>query len=255
MVNRRSGITRSVTPASIKPNPHQGKFVKYDVRRTLVTVPLLVLSAAVSFTICGPVWADSNIDPYYAGGAIGQSSQEISNTERIPGGYLHAHPVGGKLLIGARPRLHIGGEFELIDFGRGRFGPNGDVARASSQDLAAAAFIVGYLPLDNRQLDLFAKIGAAVYRSSYEYAGDFSNECIVTTNTGICTPLSQFPTSGATTATGFAYGVGIQFHIGHYAIRGEYERIASPAASEHPPADTTRTSGLGLASIGVTYGF
>ena len=153
------------------------------------------------------------------------------------------------------PTNPIGGEFELIDFGRGHFGPNGDVARASTHDLAAAAFIVGYLPLAKRRLDLFAKIGAAVYRSNYEFAGDFSNECIVNTNTGICTPLSQFPSSGAATATGFAYGAGIQFHIGHYAIRGEYERIASPAASENPPPNTTRASGLGLASFGVTYGF
>ncbi len=229
--------------------------MKYDVRRTLVTVPLLLASAALSFTFCGRVRADSDIDPYYAGGAVGQSSEEVSNVERIPGGYLHAHPVGGKLLIGARPRTHIGGEFELIDFGRGHFGPNGDVARASTHDLAAAAFIVGYLPLAKRRLDLFAKIGAAVYRSNYEFAGDFSNECIVNTNTGICTPLSQFPSSGAATATGFAYGAGIQFHIGHYAIRGEYERIASPAASENPPPNTTRASGLGLASFGVTYGF
>jgi hypothetical protein len=227
--------------------------VKYRVRRSLVAIPLLVVSAALSFTICGTVRADSDI--YYAGGAIGQSSEEISNVERIPGGFLHDHPVGGKLLIGARPRIHIGGEIELIDFGRGHFGPYGDVATASTHDLAAAAFIVGYLPLANRQFDLFAKIGGAVYRSSYAISGDFSNTCIVNTNTGICTPLSQFPSSGTATATGFAYGVGIQFHFGHYAIRGEYERIASPAASENPPPNTTRASGLGLASFGVTYGF
>jgi hypothetical protein len=216
---------------------------------------LAIVSVALAFTLCGKVQADSIIDPYYAGGAIGKSSEEIFNAARIGDGYLHAHPIGGKLLIGARPRSYIGGEFEVIDFGRGNYGSSGDVSSARSLDLAAAAFIVGYLPLFDRQFDLFAKIGGAVYRSSYKFAGNFSNECLVNTATGTCTPLSDYSTSGTTSGTGFAYGVGMQFHIGHYAIRADYERIARPAESEQASLNTTMATGLGLASLGVTYGF
>jgi hypothetical protein len=223
--------------------------------RTFVTLPTLSLFAALSCALCGNVRADAIIDPYYAGGAIGQSSEEISNSERISTAALHAHPVGGKLLIGARPRPYFGGEFELIDFGRGHFGPSSELSGASSLDLAAAGFIVGYLPLYDRQFDLFAKIGGAVYRSSYHFVDNALDECIVNTSNGTCTPITQYPTSGSTTGTGFAYGVGMQFHIGHYAVRAEYEQIARSSASEHPAADTTRASGLALMSLGITYGF
>jgi hypothetical protein len=216
---------------------------------------LAIISLALAYTVCGKAQADTIIDPYYAGGAIGKSSEELFNAARIGAGYLHAHPIGGKLLIGARPRSYIGGEFEVIDFGRGNFGASGDVSRASSLDIAAAAFIVGYLPLFDRQFDLFAKIGGAVYRSSYKFAGDFSNECLVNTATGICTPLSDYSTSGTTSGTGFAFGAGMQIHMGHYAIRAEYERIARPTQAEQESQDTTMATGLGLISLGVTYGF
>lgn len=224
-------------------------------RRTFVKLPTLPLFAALSCALCANVRANDIVDPYYAGGAIGQSFEELSNSERIFTAALHAHPVGGKLLIGARPRPNFGGEFEIIDFGRGHFGPNGEISSASSLDLAAVAFIVGYLPLHNRKFDLFAKIGGAVYRSSYHFVDSSLDECIVNTSNGTCTPITQYPTSGSTTASGFAYGVGMQFHMGHYAIRAEYEQIARSSAPEHPAADTTRASGLALASLGITYGF
>jgi hypothetical protein len=224
-------------------------------RWTLVTLPTLSLFAALSCAPCCNVRADAIIDPYYAGGAIGQSSEEISNSERIFTAALHAHPVGGKLLIGARPRPYFGGEFELIDFGRGHFGPSSELSSASSLDLAAAGFIVGYLPLYDRQFDLFAKIGGAVYRSSYHFVDNSLDECLVNTSNGTCTPITQYPRSGSTTASGFAYGVGMQFHMGHYAIRAEFEQIISPSASEQLPGDTTRAHGLSLASLGITYGF
>lgn len=94
-----------------------------------------------------------------------------------------------------------------------------------------------------------------MYRSNYEFAGNFSDECIVNTNLGTCTLLSQYPTSGTTNATGFAYGAGMQYRIGHITVRAEYELIAGTKASPNQPFTTTRVYGLGLASFGVTYGF
>jgi opacity protein-like surface antigen len=229
--------------------------MNFDARRIPVTVLSMIVFVPLSFSVSGVVRADSTFDPYYAGGAVGQSSEEIANAAFIPSGYLHAQPVGWKLLIGARPRSYLGGEFELIDFGRGHYGPNGDLFSAGTHDQAAAAFIVGYLPVFNSQFDLFAKIGAAVYRANYRFAGNFSDECIVNTNSGTCTPLSQYPTSGATHATGFAYGAGMQYRIGHITVRAEYEFIASAKASPNQPITTTRSYGLGLASLGVAYGF
>jgi len=242
-------------PYAVKPEQTRGNFMKFDARRTPLTILSMIVFVPLSFSVAGVVRADSDFEPYYAGGAIGQSSEEISNAAFIPAGYLHAQPVGWKLLIGARPRSYLGGEFELIDFGRGHYGPNGDLSGARTHDQAAAAFIVGYLPVFNRQFDLFAKIGGAVYRANYEFAGNFSDECIVNTSLGTCTFLSQYPTSGATSATGFAYGAGMQYRIGHIAVRAGYELIAGTKASPNQPITTTRAYGLGLASLGVTYGF
>ncbi|MGA7537544.1 MAG: hypothetical protein WBW93_02125 [Steroidobacteraceae bacterium] len=97
---------------------------------------------------------------------------------------------------------------------------------ANGHSSATAAFAVAYLPLPWR-FELFGKVGASRLRTSYSYAGYFPDECVVNTNNGACTPVGHVYGKVVTGETDLAYGGGVQFHFGAFALRVEYQALNS----------------------------
>ena len=97
---------------------------------------------------------------------------------------------------------------------------------ASGHSDAIAAFMVAYVPLPSR-FELFGKVGASRLWTSYSYAGYFPDTCVVNTTNGTCTPVGQVSGRVNSGETAFAYGAGIQYHVGSLALRVEYQALNS----------------------------
>jgi hypothetical protein len=80
-----------------------------------------------------------------------------------------------------------------------------------------------YLPVP--LIDVFAKAGIAAIRSSVTTNTAVQGPCCLCVNVG---PPYDF----IRTNSDLAVGAGAQFAIGHFALRGEYERFT--AAGAHP---------------------
>ncbi len=102
-----------------------------------------------------------------------------------------------------------------------------------------AAFAVLYLPVP--VIDVYVKAGVA--RLTTDLSASASGP--VCPPGAYCPAIVLPPATGALAAseTAFAAGVGVQWKLGDWAIRGEYERFS--ALGERPS----------LASIGLTWSF
>lgn len=145
---------------------------------------------------------------------------------------------------GIRALEMLGAEIDYFDLGSGSTSPSwsgpGSLTGAHVSQKGEAAFGVLYLPIPI--IDVYLKAGAArlTTRLSASAAGS-------TCPPGAFCPLG-FPTFSATgaletTETTFAAGAGVEWKLGDWAIRGEYERFS--ALGEHPS----------LATVGVTWSF
>jgi hypothetical protein len=165
-----------------------------------------------------PVTAASAADliGLYAGGSIGQARIEANVGSVSPGSFRENHSAW-KAIVGVRPVPIVSAEAEYINFGH----PNGNIgANPGDVDLkGTAAFGVFTLPIP--VIDIYLKAGLARLDS---------------TANGALFRVSR-------TNTGVAGGAGVQYRIGAWGIRGEYERFN--AAGGHPS----------LYTFGVTWTF
>ena len=107
--------------------------------------------------------------------------------------------VGAKVFAGFRFMDHFGLEASYVDFGSPSDVVNGfDIDNDAH---AFDAFAVGFLPLTT--FDLFGKVGLVSWDSKFD--------------------ISELDFSQDHDGTDLAYGVGAQFRLGSFAIRGEYE--------------------------------
>jgi hypothetical protein len=164
----------------------------------------------------------------YVGGAAGQSQVE-ADVPYVPD--FHENHSAFKFMAGIRPISLFGVEIAYDDFGYPTV-QNGDLATDVTMK-GESGFAVLYLPVPI--VDIFLKAGMARIES--------------TSTTNIVCPAGQVCPLFATTApesrtnVGFAGGVGAQFAIGSFAVRGEYERFN--AAGGNPS----------LLSVGVIWKF
>ncbi|MFO7325459.1 MAG: porin family protein [Pseudomonadota bacterium] len=129
---------------------------------------------------------------FYIGAGIGQSNADLDDIEFTD---LDDKDTAWKLFGGVRFASVFGAELDYIDFGKA----TSEEADAKYKGLAA--FGLFYLPLPLPVLDVYAKAGLARVDVDVD-VGDFSTD-----------------------DTKFAYGLGVQFKLGSWAIRGEYERF------------------------------
>lgn len=179
---------------------------------------------------------------FYAGAEVGNATLQSGFEDPYGGGgppqMTTRHGLGWNALIGIRPIRWVGVEIQYIDFGRTHLGSsyihtfNGQPVMpdffggADGRSDATAAFAVAYLPLQGG-FELFGKVGASRLWTSYRFSGYFPDVCVVNTSAGLCTPVGQVAGTVDSAETDLAYGGGIQFHVGAFALRVEYQAFDS----------------------------
>ena len=218
---------------------------------------VLALSALIVCSLGAAAVARAD-DPLglYVGAAYGQAHIRVQPGEAIPGS---TSPLAGldmthtafKAIVGIRPLSFIGAEVSYMDFGQVS-ALNGQAVAIGSATLAAvsserasqrgeSAFALLYLPVP--VIDVYAKAGLARMTTHYNvtYTGFIPGVGTCQIGQPNCGVVGTATASRDTTDTAFAYGAGLQWKLGSWAIRGEYERF--DAAGANPS----------LLSIGMTY--
>jgi opacity protein-like surface antigen len=185
----------------------------------------LGLAAAVALVLPAALSGVQAANPLgiYAGGAFGQARVDAS----LPttGQFSEDHS-SYKIMVGLRPIGVLGAELAYVDFGH-PVRTNGGVVtpEAALSDVTMkgeTAFGMFYLPVP--VVDVYAKAGLARLQST----------------AGVCCP--EFPTASRTN-TSWAGGAGVQYKLGAFGVRGEYERFNAAGGNPH------------LLSLGATWTF
>jgi len=134
-------------------------------------------------------------------------------------------------MVGLRPISLLGAELAYVDFGHpSRL--NGIFATDVTMK-GAAAFGIFYLPVP--LFDIYAKAGAARLQSTVGVQ-------LVCPPSTVCIAIAT-PRPISRTNTSFAGGAGVQYKLGHFGVRGEYERFNAAGANPY------------LLSLGATWTF
>ena len=171
----------------------------------------------------------------YIGAAYGQGHIRAQIERLTPSG---AYPIGGEFdashsayqaMLGIRPISFLGAEITYVDFGESSVGAPGvelplggglpgsapyPTAVQVSQE-GEAAYGLLYLPVP--LIDVFVKAG--VSRITTDMSATYAS------TTGV-----EVVGRGLTDIS-FAYGAGLQWKLGDWAVRGEYERFSAAGAN------------------------
>lgn len=206
----------------------------------------------VALTLCSlGVMAVAQADPLglYVGGAYGQAHvraqldglSDASGPLGPLGTFDNTHSAY-QAMLGLRPISFLGAEIIYVDLGqpsiRGAVpgAPGSFITAEQVSQKGEAAFAMLYLPVP--VIDAYVKGGLS------RITTDMS---ATTALPGVGTCVIGFPDCGvrsgsrSTRDVGFAYGAGLQWKLGQWAVRGEYERF--DAAGANPS----------LLAIGMTY--
>ncbi len=187
---------------------------------------------------------------FYIGAAYGQADIRanlggLTLSGAAPLGEISGTHSAYQGMLGIRPISFLGAEITYVDFGQVSFGnysvggmvsggPYPALLQVSQKGEAAYALL--YLPVPI--IDVYVKAGMSRITTdvSATYALSGVGTCQISNpNCGI-EVFRRSPTD-----TSFAYGAGIQWKLGDWAVRGEYERFS--AAGANPS----------LFSLGMTY--
>lgn len=207
----------------------------------------------VVFILCslGAMTVAQASDPLniYFGAAYGQAHIRVQPQQVIPGG----GPLGGLDLthsafqgvVGVRLLSFLGAELTYMDFGTASVTlfnepvpglPQTSLRTAQASQKGETAFALLYLPVP--VIDVYVKAGIA--RITTDFRVNYTQP-LPCTGTECTSALGQFTATRDTTDTSFAYGAGLQWKLGQWAVRGEYVRFS--AAGANPS----------LLSLGMTY--
>jgi opacity protein-like surface antigen len=175
------------------------------------TVRATIAVAAVAACLGSPVFADDLTGAYVGGGiGVGRVAAGTAGLAGSSGNFDETH-VAYHLDFGLHPTgTPIALELEYLDLGQPQqSNPESGVPPGTVSQRGGGLFLLYYLPTPIVQL--YAKAGG----SRITTHADFT-DCAA----GGCTPVSHSPTNNA-----FAYGAGLQWTVGPWAVRGEYERF------------------------------
>jgi len=163
-------------------------------------LPKVLLSCA-ALLVSAAACADDDDDTIgvYVGAGVGQAQirQDVYQ--------IDAHAFGWKLFGGWRPLEYLGAEVEYDDLGKKKATYSNPPLTINTKSSVAGLYAVGYLPVPEPWLDLFAKAGAARVKADTDVQ-----------------PTNLVDDS---TRTSFAWGAGLQFKFGIPAVRIEYQRF------------------------------
>jgi opacity protein-like surface antigen len=173
---------------------------------------LLLVGCALA-TCCAPAFADDLLG-IYVGAGVGRTDLRQDNYQ------IDAHATGWKLLAGWRPISVLGVEAEYVDLGSKEVNTYADSVHVSTDAKAAAAYVLGYLPVPLPWIDIYGKVGAARVKantSAYPIPG-----------MGTCLPPGPppcGPVSDDSSKNSVAWGAGLQFKLDRWAARLDFERF------------------------------
>ncbi len=190
----------------------------------------------------------------YIGGAYGEAHirvrlNDLTVSGTYPLGELDGTHSAYQAMLGIQPLSFLGAEITYMDFGTLSsrtvpFAQAGAILVAApaypsevqASQKGEAAYVLLHLPIP--VIDLYVKAGLSriTTDSRVTYVGPLP--CVGTECTSL---LGDINVSRDITETAFAYGAGLQWKLGDWAVRAEYERFS--AAGENPT----------LASIGMLY--
>jgi opacity protein-like surface antigen len=206
----------------------------------------VALTALILCSLTATITRADDLLGLYLGASFGQAHVRTQQDEIIPqaGGTLDMTHSAFKGMLGIRVLSYLGAEVAYMDFGKvsGMGGQQpalpGSITAEQVSQKGEAAFALLYLPVP--VIDVYVKAGLS--RITTDSSATFTPQPGV----GACT--IDDPNCGAPshvshdfTDTSFAYGAGLQWKLGDWAVRGEYERF--DAAGANPS----------LLSIGMTY--
>lgn len=154
---------------------------------------------------CGAGLAQAQVPgaDFYLGAGIGQGKVAAHDADLGYEQFKDDH-TAFKVYAGVRALSLLGAEVAYMNFGKASDEIGGDEARGKVKGIAVFGLL--YLPLPVPVLDVYAKAGFA--RLDTRITSD-DVELLDTKEED------------------FAYGAGVQFKLGSFAIRGEYERFAN----------------------------
>lgn len=209
---------------------------------------LSLLGVLLSLLVAAPAHASAKLLNIYVGAGVGYASVRANRSNLFPSnpnsvGSFDRNGSAYQIMVGVRALELLGAEFDYIQLGKGGASPSwsgaGSLSDAHVSQKGEAAYAVLYLPVPI--LEVYLKAGVA--RLMTELSG-------VNVVPGCSSPLDCIVPAGVrnygafnTTETTFASGAGVQWNVGRWAVRGEYERFA--ALGEHPD----------LLSLDVTWSF
>ncbi len=204
------------------------------------------LAALLIAQLAVPAHASTNLLNFYVGASLGHASLRAKDSSLIAATYRGS--LGGfdrgdfayQIVAGVRGLDLLGAEIDYFNLGNGSVSPSwsglGAVTNARISQKGEAAFAVLYLPVP--VIDLYLKAGIARLTTDLNASGNTGacppgSECPFFICLG-CSPPVPSPFHGTLdrSETTFAAGAGVQWTIGDWAVRGEYERF--DALGEHP---------------------
>ena len=188
---------------------------------------------------------------FYVGGAFGQAHvrAQLNGLNAPAGGTLSFGGFDGtesafQGMLGFRVLSFLGAEVAYMDLGRHSIRgpglpvsgiPGSVVTGEQVSQKGAAAFAMLYLPVP--VIDVYVKAGVSRIKTDMQATYTLIGVTCVSTD-----PSCANVTAGRSASdVGFAYGAGVQWKLGQWAVRGEYERF--DAAGANPS----------LLSLGMTY--
>lgn len=201
--------------------------------------PALALAALILCSVIAtPAVRAADTLGFYIGGAYGQAHIRARLDWLVPGSagsdFDSTHSAY-QAMVGIRPLSFLGAEITYVDLGtRTLVGSGvlipalpGSGASATEQvsQKGEAAYALLYLPVPI--VDAYVKAGLSRLRT------DMSIQAVAP---GIFCQVSQpdcniYNAARSATETAFAYGAGLQWKLGQWAIRGEYERFSAAGAN------------------------
>jgi opacity protein-like surface antigen len=187
-----------------------GRIGQAGVRMTS-TVRATIAAAVVAACLGSPAFADDLTGAYVgAGFGLGRVSAGTAGLAGSTGNFDETH-LAYHLDFGIHPTgTPLALELEYLDLGEPHVdNPGSGVPPGSVSQRGGGLFLLSYLPIPVVQV--YAKAGG----SRITTHADFT-DCVASS----CTTVSHNPTNNAV-----AYGAGLQWTFGPWALRGEYERF------------------------------
>jgi len=173
----------------------------------------------------------------YVGGGLGQSQVNagipLASVGAPTGTFdFKANHSAYKAMVGMRPISLLGAELEYLNFGH----PSSTAGTATNDVSITGTGVFALLYLPVPLIDVFVKAGMGRLKVA-------STSLDLTVNCGVAVNPNCPYARRSSTTTDFAAGAGVQFKLGPWALRGEYEQFR--AAGGNPR----------ILSAGVTWTF